>query len=76
MQVAINLICLVRVLAEFIIKSKISDLNINLFCNTMKVSFFTAALLGIVGVNNQGAQAVTLNSYEIVDIDSYEQTFS
>ena len=40
----------------------------------MKVSFFAAALLGLVGLNNnQGAQAVTLNSF---DIDDYEQTFS
>ena len=42
----------------------------------MKVSFFAAALLGLVGLNNQGAQAVTLNSFDMVDIDDYEQTFS
>ena len=42
----------------------------------MKVSFFAAALLGFVGLNNQGAQAVTLNSFDMVDLDDYEQTFS
>ena len=43
----------------------------------MKVSFFAAALLGVVGLSNQGAQAVSLNSFDdIIDIEGLEPTFS